>query len=205
MLRLLSEDSFRGGGYGSRTQLVLRLGTPPPLSRNLAIPSRLLVWHCRSAFPRSISKSTLRRVRDVPFLYQGRIEPSGIVAQVLGRPYPFSGERDAITHWIEEPEETSIWFFVENKADRYPVIYRIIHYQFGAEGDFGLDLNGQNAFLLELDHLIRDIESVRLSDEAKRFSGKRVSPEAALYGLMRLKEFVEEVKRRGWEFRNSPD
>ena len=120
-------------------------------------------------------------------------------------------------HEIPWPDEASILIFLEGNEKRFPILNRIIRSQYGPEGVFGMDRSAQLALLAEIDHLRREIELDRLQPETRekvrswalrnkgRCNTEGISPEAALYGLVKLGEFVHKVVDLGWYLLNDTE
>ena len=110
---------------------------------------------------------------------------------------------------------------MEDREQGFPILSRILRGQYGAEGVFGIDRDSQVLLLNEIERLRKDIEFRRTQSETRehlreavRYWQKRnrgrinvegVSPEAALYGLVKMKEFIEEVLKRRWYLVNETE
>jgi len=106
---------------------------------------------------------------------------------------------------------------MEGNEKRFPILNRIIRSQYGSEGVFGMDHDAQLALLLEIDNLHKEIGLCRFEPETrekvrnwvqqnrKRCNTEGISPEAALYGLVKLNEFINEVVNRGWYLVNDTE
>jgi len=120
-------------------------------------------------------------------------------------------------HEIPWPDEASILIFLEGNEKRFPILNRIIRSQYGPEGVFGMDRSAQLALLAEIDYLRREMELDRLQPETRekvrswalrnkgRCNTEGISPEAALYGLVKLGEFVHKVVDLGWYLLNDTE
>ena len=146
---------------------------------------------------------------------------SSALGKLVAQPSSEGRDLDRISHRSAWPEEFSILLLVEDREQGFPILSRILRGQYGAEGVFGIDRDSQVLLLNEIERLRKDIEFRRTQSETRehlreavRYWQKRnrgrinvegVSPEAALYGLVKMKEFIEEVLKRRWYLVNETE
>jgi hypothetical protein len=118
-----------------------------------------------------------------------------------------------IGHQIAPAENVSIWAFIKGQETSYPLLTPIIRYQYKDEGEFELNREGQDSLKRETALLAERITHQRDSGRAatllREFAAevRKVNPsynlqglsvEEALAGLDGIREFIEEVQKRGW-------